>query len=223
MNYEKHYNTLIERAKEREEFTEGYYERHHIIPRCLGGTDDECNLVYLTPEEHYVAHQLLVKMYPDENGLVYAANMMVLNGTYHQRNNKRYGWLKRKYHLICKQRVGEKNGSYGRRWYHDPVTLESGKFKDNEVPEGWVKGRKPRQCKVCGKTPELKNAKYCKEHRNDRLIETRKQKSALHGLENQFLTRYRETGSINQSLKDVGLPGAVGGYYRQAKKIIDNS
>ena len=27
----------------------------------MGGTDDEENLVELTPEEHYVAHQLLVK------------------------------------------------------------------------------------------------------------------------------------------------------------------
>lgn len=32
------------------------YHRHHIIPKHMGGTDDESNLVYLTPEEHAAAH-----------------------------------------------------------------------------------------------------------------------------------------------------------------------
>ena len=70
MDYTKHYNLLIERAKNR--LLECYTERHHIVPRCMGGSDDLDNLVDLTPEEHYVAHQLLVKMHPGEHKLVYA-------------------------------------------------------------------------------------------------------------------------------------------------------
>ena len=62
MNYEKHYNLLIERAKTR--VIKGYTEKHHIIPKCMGGTDDASNISILTPEEHYIAHLLLVKMYP---------------------------------------------------------------------------------------------------------------------------------------------------------------
>ena len=34
-------------------------ERHHIIPRCIGGTNDEENLIYLFPYEHYYAHKKL--------------------------------------------------------------------------------------------------------------------------------------------------------------------
>lgn len=94
MDYRKHYDTLITRAKSR--IIEGYVEKHHIIPECLGGTDDISNLVALTPEEHYVAHQLLCKMHPDNPKLLYAAKMMCVGGKNHSRNNKCYGWLKRK-------------------------------------------------------------------------------------------------------------------------------
>jgi len=94
MNYKKHYDTLILRAKSR--VIEGYIEKHHIIPQCLGGTNDVSNLVILTPEEHYVAHQLLCKIYPDNSKLLYAARMMTVGGKNHSRNNKCYGWLKRK-------------------------------------------------------------------------------------------------------------------------------
>lgn len=95
MNYQKHYNLLIERAKMR--ILEGYGEKHHILPRCIGGDDSEDNLVLLTAEEHYVAHQLLVKIYPNEPKLVYAAKMMTINRHGYRTNNKLYGWLRKKF------------------------------------------------------------------------------------------------------------------------------
>ena len=36
-----------------------YKERHHIVPKCLGGKNNEDNLVDLYPSEHYTAHKLL--------------------------------------------------------------------------------------------------------------------------------------------------------------------
>ena len=95
MNYEAHYNTLIERAKNR--LLECYTERHHIVPRCMGGSDDADNIVDLTAEEHYVAHQLLVKMHPGNRKLVYAmAAMANMDATGKRINNRLYGWTKRK-------------------------------------------------------------------------------------------------------------------------------
>jgi hypothetical protein len=44
-----------------------YYEKHHIIPRSLGGTDHGDNLVLLTAKEHYLCHRLLVKMVRGRN------------------------------------------------------------------------------------------------------------------------------------------------------------
>lgn len=40
----------------------GYSERHHIIPRSLGGDDSLENLVFLTAKEHFICHLLLPKM-----------------------------------------------------------------------------------------------------------------------------------------------------------------
>lgn len=38
-----------------------YHERHHIMPKCMGGTNDEENLIDLYAREHYIAHELLAK------------------------------------------------------------------------------------------------------------------------------------------------------------------
>jgi hypothetical protein len=54
------YYRIIARAKERT--LDGYKERHHIIPKSLGGTNRSNNLVELTAKEHFICHRLLVKM-----------------------------------------------------------------------------------------------------------------------------------------------------------------
>lgn len=62
----------------------------------MGGDDSVDNLVKLTPEEHVIAHLLLVKIYPDNPKLVYAANIM----TSRVKNNGEYGWLKREFSRV---------------------------------------------------------------------------------------------------------------------------
>jgi hypothetical protein len=102
MNYLRHYNLLISRAHDRKII--GYTERHHIIPRCMGGTDDIINLVNLTAREHFIAHQLLVKIYPENRSLVFAARMMTFNSPDHRgerSNNRLYSWLKER-HILAK-------------------------------------------------------------------------------------------------------------------------
>jgi len=70
MNYELIHNLIINRAKTRSITT--YTEKHHIIPKCLGGTDDIGNIVKLTAKEHYIIHKLLCEIYPDNKKLHYA-------------------------------------------------------------------------------------------------------------------------------------------------------
>ena len=60
MNYWKIYISLIQKAKKRIEI-QGYSEKHHIMPKCLGGSDRKSNLIRLTGREHFIAHLLLVK------------------------------------------------------------------------------------------------------------------------------------------------------------------
>lgn len=95
MNYKKIYDALIIRGQNR--ILEGYSEKHHIVPKCLGGTDDAINLVSLTPEEHYLCHLLLVKINPNNIRIVKAAMFMGASNDNVKRNNKIYGWLKRQY------------------------------------------------------------------------------------------------------------------------------
>jgi hypothetical protein len=93
MNHQRVYDALIERARNRK--LTGYSERHHVVPRCMGGGDEEANLVRLTPEEHFVVHQLLVHIHPDVPKLVFA--LLALSMCVGERmNNKLFGWMRRR-------------------------------------------------------------------------------------------------------------------------------
>ena len=51
---------------------EEYHETHHILPRCLGGTNDKDNLIDLFAREHFIAHKLLTLENPHNEKLAYA-------------------------------------------------------------------------------------------------------------------------------------------------------
>jgi hypothetical protein len=137
MNYKRIHDSIIENAKFR--IINGYKEKHHIIPKCMGGTDDKHNLVFLTPEEHYVIHQLLIKIYPDNHSLIKAAVMMIPN----RPNNKMYGWLKRRFSVMQSHaQTGKNNSQYGTRWIYNVFLKQSKKIKKSDLlPEGWEEGR----------------------------------------------------------------------------------
>lgn len=75
MNYQKIYNDICNRGQIRVRVKEigEYYERHHILPRCLGGNNDKLNLTLLTAREHFLCHYILaIKIYPNNHKLMYA-------------------------------------------------------------------------------------------------------------------------------------------------------
>jgi len=41
--------------------------KHHIIPKCMGGTDKKTNLVFLSVNDHIKAHLLLAECFDDES------------------------------------------------------------------------------------------------------------------------------------------------------------
>lgn len=122
MRYAEHYDRLIQRARTRPPI-EGYFELHHVIPKCLGGSDEESNLVGLTAQEHFVAHQLLVKMYPANNRLIYGAQMMCRNPHGGRVNNKFYGWLKNRLSVIQSKKFK------GRVWSEEQNASRAEKVK----------------------------------------------------------------------------------------------
>ena len=74
--YTSWYFSIINKAKERA--TEGYAEKHHIVPKTLGGKNNKSNIVILTAREHFICHLLLTKMLIDDDRhkMVYALHML---------------------------------------------------------------------------------------------------------------------------------------------------
>lgn len=141
MNYQKIHDSIIARAKSRK--LNSYKERHHVVPRCLGGLDDADNIVELTAREHYVVHQLLVKLYPSHSGILYAAKMMAAGGETQERTgNRLYEWLKTR---KLSHGVGRKNSQFGTCWVSNYTLKESRKIQKNELDyykqQGWASGR----------------------------------------------------------------------------------
>jgi hypothetical protein len=76
MNYKEIYETLCKRGQTR--VLDVYTEKHHIVPRCLGGSDNKNNITILTPREHYLAHYMLTKIYTENYKLLHAFSMMAV-------------------------------------------------------------------------------------------------------------------------------------------------
>lgn len=74
MNYQKIYDEFILDRKNKQGQLSGYFERHHILPRSLGGDDSHNNLINLTPSDHFFAHILLSKIYG--GGMFVALSLM---------------------------------------------------------------------------------------------------------------------------------------------------
>jgi hypothetical protein len=75
MDYKKIYDQIIDRSKCRK--IEGYTEKHHIIPKCMGGNNSIENLAILTAREHFLCHLILVEIYPTIPKLKQALWVMV--------------------------------------------------------------------------------------------------------------------------------------------------
>jgi hypothetical protein len=179
MNYQKIYDNITRRGQTR--ILEGYSEKHHIIPRCMGGTDEATNLVSLTPEEHYLCHLLLVKIHPNNIRLVKAAMFLTSSPNNSPRNNKLYGWLKRQYSEYMRgpnnpskihgawnkvnfsdktiesmsERMKTKNPCAGVKPWNHPRATEITKAlwkRADEIYNIWITNNKPSYCKLYGLT-----------------------------------------------------------------------
>lgn len=89
--YTKWYYEIIKHASEDVNRSSSYIslEKHHILPRSLGGEDSEINLVALTPREHFICHLLLTKMLSGEAKakMVYALMLMKSKSRWLDREN----------------------------------------------------------------------------------------------------------------------------------------
>ena len=104
MNYNRIYDQIISRAKNRRTCDYDYIERHHIIPRCLGGGDERENIAILTAEEHYICHLLLARIHPDHIGLNLVVCLMA-RGRYLKRKRGSKAYAERRKRLYAKNKL----------------------------------------------------------------------------------------------------------------------
>ena len=118
---------------------EEYHERHHILPKCLGGTNDEENLIDLYAREHFIAHKLLALENPDNKSLNYAWTMMSwIKSDCQQRYNissKEYEEARKKFSELQRTKKGIKLGPMSEEHKRKIGDAEKGKIVSEETRE----------------------------------------------------------------------------------------
>jgi hypothetical protein len=111
--YSTWYYNIISQSKSRD--NNQYTERHHIIPKSLGGSNHIDNIAILTAREHFICHWLLVKMTSgkERGKMVFALRMMKAKSSKHRRYESNitarvYESIKVEYSLFMSQTHSEK-------------------------------------------------------------------------------------------------------------------
>jgi len=97
--YSKWYFNIINKSKTRTCPT-SYTEKHHILPKSLGGSNKINNLVVLTGKEHFICHLLLINMTTGKhkskmiNAAWALANLKTINQKRYKINSKQYAILR---------------------------------------------------------------------------------------------------------------------------------
>jgi hypothetical protein len=137
--YTSYYYNIINASKASP--SQGYTEKHHIIPKSLGGSNDPSNLVRLTARQHYVCHLLLTKMLPESQNqkkLLHAFSAFLMRAS---PTNKREKITSKQYEMLRKARSESAKG-------HKPNlghkrTVESKKNQSNTMKQKYASGHHP--------------------------------------------------------------------------------
>ena len=100
--YTKWYYNIVIRAQARQSIS-GPFDKHHILPKSLGGSNDACNIVCLTLREHFVCHLLLTKMVTGDT----ARRKMAYAAWQQSRSYKFHGKVTSKIYEVLRTRLSE--------------------------------------------------------------------------------------------------------------------
>lgn len=143
MNYKKIYDNIILKYRnlnlqklDKKDSNYIYLEKHHIIPRCMSGSDNEENLVNVPAKVHFICHLLLTKIYKNtkfESRLWNAAHRFVHGNKGQQKvkiTSNQYKTIKENFSKFrSEENRGRGNPNYGNRWTEEQRKNLSKKLK----------------------------------------------------------------------------------------------
>ena len=154
--YTRWYYNIITNAQTRILPSSVYTEKHHVIPKSLGGNNSKFNLAVLTAREHFLCHWLLTKMtVGDHLSKMNYAFIRIASSPYGDRKmtSKKFEVIKniKRFHTsetkskISNATSGKNNPMYGRIAWSKGQTKETNQ-KIKEIAEkntgkiAWNKG-----------------------------------------------------------------------------------
>jgi len=213
MNYQRIYNEIVDRAKVRE--LQGYGEKHHIVPKCLGGSNEKENLVKLTAREHYICHKILAKIYPKNVKVAFAFIAMCnkRNSNQEQRytpTSREYEQAKRHYAYLMQ---GQGNHRYGKEGFWKDKNLLNTHRGNISIALVGNKNSKGKKRNIVSK---------------ERIAESRKKEIYQYTKQGEFVLSYtsiKEAGENTQisrgNISNVtDTTRTAGGYFWKSKKVI---
>jgi hypothetical protein len=193
--YTRWYNQILNRAKGR--ILEPPFERHHIKPRSLGGTDDRDNIAFITPREHFICHWLLIKMTTGEEyyKMLNALRMMRAENPGQKRyktkiTSRVYESIKLEYARLQSEKVrGANNPMYGDKFYRS----DEGKQRQREAILGANNGAKQEEArqKITNSKLGKKRAPFSEEWRANMTAKKQGDNNPRYGVEVSEETRRR--------------------------------
>lgn len=206
--YSLWYFNIIDVAKSRNLQTS--IEKHHIIPKSLGGDNSPSNIANLTPREHFICHLLLTKFTTGKERIkmLYAFNRMHYGKNRYISNSKHYEKIREEAiqnlslrntgqkrsiktcKKISKSRTGKGTGPQNKEHIEKRISKIIGQKRTNEIKARMSTERR-------GKTQSIDH------------IEKR-QKSLIGKVRsNDSKEKYRlsKTGSLNPNAKSVQIKG----------------
>ena len=174
MNYLKNYNDYVRyvkkeielgnRPKDKNDYNKNYkgkryFEFHHIIPKCIGGDDSINNLVALTAREHFLAHYLLMKIYPDNYKLGIAFSSFCMN----KHSSKAVIYFNARLYESVKSSIDFGATSRGMKRSEDFCKHLSESQKGRHLGETWKKHISESHADISGN----KNPMYGRSHTED--------------------------------------------------------
>ncbi len=159
------YLRFIEHCKKKKYHANEYLERHHIIPRHAGGTDNKKNLIKLSLKDHMLAHKIRYEIYGNRYDLS-AYSYMTGQSAKAKRAICAANGAKSKGRKLTeehKQKISKATSGQNNPFYGKTHTTEvRKKLKENSYGRRWSEESKEKLSKTLKTKPETTRPRRCK-------------------------------------------------------------